>query len=59
MFDRTRALDLIETAMDTDPYCPVCSAPTTVSDHDGHIATEITADVPNPANAAPARMGTT
>jgi hypothetical protein len=40
MFDRTRALDLIETAMDTDPYCPVCSAPTTVSDQDGHIVLE-------------------
>ncbi len=40
MFDRTRALDLIETAMDTDPFCPVCSAPATVSDHHGHIMLE-------------------
>ena len=28
MFDRARHLDLIEGALDTDPYCPVCGAPT-------------------------------
>ena len=32
MFDNARLLDLIERTLDTDPYCPVCNAPTTIED---------------------------
>ncbi len=35
MYDRARALDLIERAVDTDPYCPMCGAHTEVADEDG------------------------
>ena len=31
MFERNKALDLIERAMDTDPFCPVCYAPTVIT----------------------------
>lgn len=37
MFERTKALDLIERAVDTDPYCPACGAPTAIQDDDGVI----------------------
>lgn len=37
MFERDKALDLIERALDTDPFCPVCHAPTTIADEDGRI----------------------
>ncbi len=37
MFDRNKALDLIERAMETDPFCPVCHAPTVIEDEDGLI----------------------
>lgn len=37
MFDRTHALEVIERAMDTDPYCPICHAPTEIRDEDGLI----------------------
>jgi hypothetical protein len=37
MLDRTSALDLIERAIDTDPYCPVCHAQTMIHDEDGRI----------------------
>jgi hypothetical protein len=37
MFDDERALDLIEQAMSTDPFCPVCDAPTEIRDHDGRL----------------------
>ena len=43
MFDRAKALDLIESALDTDPYCPVCGAPTTVVDRDGRLMLECSA----------------
>jgi hypothetical protein len=37
MFERNKALDLIERALDTDPFCPVCHAPTVINDEDGVI----------------------
>ena len=37
MFDNARVLDLIERTLDTDPFCPVCGAPTDVRDHDGRL----------------------
>jgi hypothetical protein len=37
MFERTKALELIERAIDTDPYCLVCGAPTMIQDEDGLI----------------------
>jgi len=37
MFENARMLDLIEHALDTDPFCPVCGAPTTVDDEDGRL----------------------
>lgn len=35
MFDNARLLDLIEHALDADPFCPVCGAPTTIEDDAG------------------------
>ena len=43
MFERTRALDVIESAMDTDPYCPACHAPTDVVDDGGRLYLRCTA----------------
>jgi len=37
MFDNARMLDLIERALDIDPFCPVCGAPTTIEDDDGRL----------------------
>ena len=37
MHDRAHALDVIERALDTDPYCPACAAPTTIVDEDGQL----------------------
>lgn len=37
MFERNKALDLIERAIETEPYCPVCHAPTAIEDEDGLI----------------------
>lgn len=38
MFDRTRALEVIEGAIDTDPFCHTCGAPTVIRDDDGIIS---------------------
>jgi hypothetical protein len=46
MFDRVRALELIEGALDSDPFCPVCHAPTTITDEGGHIVLECSASHP-------------
>jgi hypothetical protein len=32
MFDNAQMLDLIERALEDDPFCPVCGAPTTIED---------------------------
>jgi hypothetical protein len=37
MFDNARMLDVIERALDDDPFCPVCGAPTTIEDDDGRL----------------------
>ncbi|MEX1172966.1 MAG: hypothetical protein WEG56_10185 [Chloroflexota bacterium] len=37
MYDRARALDLIDRAIDADPYCPLCGAPTEIAEADGVI----------------------
>ena len=37
MYDRARALDLIERAIDSDPFCPACQAPTEIADDGGLI----------------------
>ncbi len=43
MFERTKAVDVIESAMDTDPYCPACHAPTDVVDDGGRLYLRCTA----------------
>jgi len=37
MFDNARMLDLIEQALEDDPFCPVCGAPTTIEDDSGRL----------------------
>jgi hypothetical protein len=37
MFDNARLLDLIERALDRDPYCPICGAPTAIEDDHGRL----------------------
>ena len=37
MFDNAQMLDLIERALDSQPYCSVCSAPTTIEDDRGRL----------------------
>ena len=37
MFDNARMLELIEHAVNADPFCPVCGASTTVEDEDGRL----------------------
>jgi hypothetical protein len=37
MFDNSRMLDLIEQALDHDPYCALCNAPTDIRDRDGRL----------------------
>jgi hypothetical protein len=37
MFDNTRMLELIESALEGDPFCPICGAPTTIVDDDGRL----------------------
>lgn len=43
MYDRARALDLIERAIDTDPFCPACEAPTEIVDTGGLVVLRCTA----------------
>ena len=45
MYDRARALDLIERAVDTNPYCPICGAHTEVVDEDGVLVLRCAAAV--------------
>jgi hypothetical protein len=35
MYENTRLLEMIEHAIDSDPFCPTCNAPTMIRD-DGH-----------------------
>lgn len=35
MYDRAQAIDLIERAIDADPYCPACESPNEIVDQDG------------------------
>ena len=37
MSDNARTLDRIERALDINPFCPVCDAPTVIRDHDGRL----------------------
>jgi hypothetical protein len=37
MFDNDKMLELIERAVDDDPYCSVCGAATTITDDDGRL----------------------
>jgi hypothetical protein len=37
MFDNAQMLELIERALDSQPFCSVCSAPTTIEDDDGRL----------------------
>jgi hypothetical protein len=37
MFDNARLLDQIERAIDSDPFCPACSAPNTVIEADDSL----------------------
>jgi hypothetical protein len=34
MFDESQMLDLLERALESDPFCSVCSAPTTIDADD-------------------------
>ena len=58
MFDNAQMLDLIEHALDDDPFCPVCGAPTTIEDDDGRLwlvcsaATTPTGRAPSAASSA-------
>ena len=45
MYDRARALDLIERAVDTNPYCPICGAHSEVVDEDGVLVLRCAAAV--------------
>ena len=56
MFDHTRALDLIERAIATDPFCPVCRAPTDVRSRDGQLWLECSAATDAPTGLL-ARLG--
>ena len=37
MFDNARLLDLIEHALDADPFCSVCGEPNTIEDDAGRL----------------------
>ena len=37
MFDNDQMLELIERALDDQPYCAICGAPTTIDDEDGRL----------------------
>ena len=37
MFDNAQMLELIERALDSQPFCQVCSAPTTIEDDRGRL----------------------
>ena len=41
MYDNARLLEIIERAVDADPYCPTCSAPTTIRDEDGRLCARL------------------
>ena len=45
MYDRARALDLIERAVDNHPYCPICGAHSEVVDEDGVLVLRCAAAV--------------
>ena len=57
MFERDKALDLIERAQDNDPFCPVCHAPTVINDEDGVIVLRCSSVIEAPGFFA--RMGAT
>jgi hypothetical protein len=48
MFDHALTLDRIERALDINPFCPVCDAPTVIRDRDGRLWLECSA---TPAHA--------
>jgi ribosomal protein L37AE/L43A len=37
MSDNAKTLDRIERALEANPFCPVCRAPTVIRDHDGRL----------------------
>lgn len=37
MFDNAQMLELIERALDSQPFCSVCTAPTTIEDDHGRL----------------------
>ena len=37
MYENAQLLEIVERALDTDPFCPVCNAPTTIRDEDGRL----------------------
>jgi hypothetical protein len=37
VYDRARALDVVERALERDPFCPACGASTTIIDQDGDL----------------------
>lgn len=57
MFDHAHIIDLIERAMDSDPFCPVCHAPTTIRDHDGRLWLECSATPAETPDGLLARLG--
>jgi hypothetical protein len=37
MFDTAQMLELIERSLESDPFCSMCGAPTTIEDDDGRL----------------------
>ena len=56
MFDNARLSAVIERTLDTDPYCPVCYAPTVVRDHRGRLWLECATAPTEPPTGFIARL---
>ncbi len=57
MLDTTRTLDRIERALDTDPFCPVCDAPTVIRQRGGHLWLECSTTAEVAPDGLVARIG--
>lgn len=57
MFDHAHLIDRIEQSIASDPFCPVCHAPTVIRDRGGHLWLECSATPPNEPTSLVARLG--
>jgi len=57
MFDTAHLLDIIEQAIDHEPACPLCSAPTTIRDRDGRLWLECSSTPVDPPTRLLDRLG--